>query len=146
GLSLDNEHVDGDVALSPDGRTLALSALHKGEEPQIWLRPIDSLVLQPLSGTTGAGFPFWSPDGRSIGFFAQRKLKRIPAGGGSVATVCDVGTARGGTWTTRDEIVFAPEPFGPLFRVPAAGGVPEAVTSTADEKESHRLPHALPDG
>src|SRR5262249_37697310 len=51
-----------------------------------------------------------------------------------------------GTWTTRDEIVFAPEPFGPLFRVPAAGGVPEAVTSTADEKESHRLPHALPDG
>ncbi|MFN0006348.1 MAG: protein kinase domain-containing protein [Planctomycetota bacterium] len=135
--------LDGSLALSPDGRTLVLALGRDWEHMQLWVRPLDSLTPQQLSGTDGATHPFWSPDGRAIGFFAQGKLKRIPAAGGTVTTVCAAIDARGGTWTSRDEIVFAPAPFGGLFRVPASGGVPEAITK-ADGAVTHRQPHALP--
>jgi Tol biopolymer transport system component len=136
---------DGSLALSPDGGTLVLCASRREQPLQLWVRPLESLMLQPLSDTSGATYPFWSPDGRTIAFFADGKLKRIPAGGGSVTTVCDAADPRGGTWTTRDEIVFAPAPFGGLLRVQSAGGVPQAITK-ADGSVSHRVPHALPDG
>ena len=137
--------VDGSLALSPDGRTLALCGGSDEEHFQMWLRPLDSLKVQPLADTHGATYPFWSPDGRTIGFFADGQLKRIPASGGSVTTVCAAPDARGGTWTDRDEIVFSPAPFGGLFRVPAAGGVPVAIT-TIEGRATHRVPHALPGG
>jgi Tol biopolymer transport system component len=138
-------NLDGSLALSPDGRILVFCAGRDVDHIQLWLRPLDSLIPQPLSGTDGATYPFWSPDGRSIGFFAAGKLKRIPADGGSVTTLCAAVDSRGGTWTSRDEIVFTPAPLAGLFRVPAAGGVPEPITK-AEGRVSHRLPHALPGG
>ena len=136
---------DGSLALSPDGQTLVLTASREGGKQQLWLRPLDSLDPQPLVGTEGASYPFWSPDGRRIAFFGGGKLRRMPATGGPVTTLCDAAEARGGSWGSDNTIVFAPEPFGPLQRVPAAGGTPVSITK-AEGRISHRLPHHLPDG
>lgn len=134
------------LALSPDGRTLALVAGPPGEPAQLWIRPLSSLVAQPLPGTEDAIHPFWSPDSKHIAFFSKGKLRRVPAAGGAVAVVCDAEGPRGGSWSIDNSIVFAPEPFGPLFRVPASGGTAKAVTAVTEEQETHRLPCFLPDG
>ncbi len=135
------------VALSPDGRLLALvGGRTSDEEKHIWIRSLDSLAAQPLQGTEDASHPFWSPDGKNIGFFAKGKLRRIPAVGGTVTLICDAEKARGGAWSIDGTIVFAPKPFGPLMRVSAAGGMPTPITEVTNEKETHRLPSFLPDG
>src|ERR1700686_669679 len=74
------------MALSPDGTKLAFVATATGGSPQLWVRPLDSTAAQPLAGTEDASFPFWSPDNRSLGFFAQGKLRIIDASGGAVQT------------------------------------------------------------
>ncbi|MGE5347410.1 MAG: hypothetical protein ACM3JH_15755 [Acidithiobacillales bacterium] len=107
---------------------------------------MDSLGAQAIEGTDGASDPFWSPDGRSIGFFADHKLKRVPASGGTVQTFCDAPEPRGGTWGEGDVIVFAPVPFGGLQRVSAGGGTPVALTSPREKEMTHRLPAFLPGG
>jgi Tol biopolymer transport system component len=90
--------------------------------------------------------PFWSPDSQSIGFFADRKLKRVPAGGGPVLTICDAQDGRGGSWNEQDLIVFAPAPFSGLSKVSASGGAPEVLTKPGRSGETHRLPWFLPGG
>ena len=130
-------------AVSPDGRTLAITAT--GEKgPQLWVRSLNSLQAQPLGGTEGATYPFWSPDSRFIGFFAQAKLQKIAATGGPAQTLCNAPAGRGGTWNLEDVIVFAPTNRGGLYRVPGAGGV--AVPITQPETGTHRYPVFLPDG
>ena len=137
--------IDRPLCLSPDGRKLAVVGSRGEGKPLLWIRALDSTEIQPLSGTEGADYPFWSPDGLEIAFFAEGKLKRLPATGGSVTTVCASESSRGGSWSSRGDIVFSPAAFGPLFRVPAGGGTPTPVSS-APGRESHRLPHFLPDG
>jgi eukaryotic-like serine/threonine-protein kinase len=137
--------IDRPLCLSPDGRRLAVVGSRGEQQPLIWIRALDSTELQPLSGTEGADYPFWSPDGLEIAFFADGKLKRMPATGGSVTTVCASESSRGGSWSSRGDLVFSPAAFGPLFRVPAGGGTPTPISS-APGRESHRLPHFLPDG
>ncbi len=110
------------------------------------MRATDSLSAQALDGTDGATEPFWSPDGQHIGFFADRRLKRVPAAGGTVQTVCDVADPRGGTWGEGDVIVFSPNPFGGLQRVSASGGAPVPLTTTSEKPMTHRLPVFLPGG
>ena len=99
-------------------------------------------------GTEGATFPFWSPDSRSIAFFADGKLKKVEAGGGNVHTICDASTrgAGGGTWNRDDVIVFAPFLEGGLVRVPAAGGTATPLTTLEAGEGNHVWPHFLPDG
>jgi eukaryotic-like serine/threonine-protein kinase len=137
-------------SLSPDGRYLMFLA-RRGSAAlvQIWVRSLASVEARELVGTEGAVLPFWSPDSRSIGFFAGGKLKRIDVSGGSVQTLADATSPSGGAWSREGTILFAPNSNGPLYRVPSVGGVPPVVTSLNGPSEktvSHRWPAFLPDG
>jgi len=133
--------------LSPDGRTIAFVAPDSGVN-RIWLRSLDALDARALPGTDGATYPFWSPNSEHLGFFAQRKLKKIAVAGGPPLTLCDVANGRGGAWNRDGDILFSPGPVGTLYRVPAAGGAPVPATKVAvpGSNEGHRFPEFLPDG
>ncbi|MGH9257036.1 MAG: protein kinase domain-containing protein, partial [Vicinamibacterales bacterium] len=134
-------------ALSRDGRWLVYVATSEGRS-QLWFRPLSEAAAQPLSGTEGATFPFWAPDGRALGFFADGKLKRLDIGGGTPQVLADAPVGRGGTWSAEDVILFTPVPLEPgvVMRVPASGGTPVPVTRLTDDERSHRSPQFLPDG
>ena len=138
----------GRFALSPDGRRLALVGSDADGKTLLWMRPMETDVAQPLAGTEGAAFPFWSPDSRFIAFLAGGKLKKIPAAGGTVVTLCDGALPASGTWSTDDVILFTPAGSSPLYRVPAAGGTPEPATTldAAAGDVQHWFPYFLPDG
>jgi eukaryotic-like serine/threonine-protein kinase len=135
-------------AISPDGRMLAFSAADSAGNTHVWVRSLDGLVAHPIAGTANASLPFWSPDARWIGFFADGKLKKAAANGGAVEVLCDAKNPRGGTWNRHDLIIFAPDGAGPLFRVSASGGEAEQVTTLDSTKQegAHRFPAFLPDG
>ncbi len=137
---------DPSTALSVDGTQLAFIA-NRDRVPVVWVRSLAAGESRPLPGTEGASFPFWSPDGRSLGFFANDKLKRIDVAGGVPLVVADAPNARGGTWNADGVILFAPGVAAPIVRVPARGGPVEAVTQqNAGSGPAHRLPQFLPDG
>jgi eukaryotic-like serine/threonine-protein kinase len=132
-------------ALSSDGRQIAFVA--NGEKgSQLWVRPLDQAEAQPLAGTDGASFPFWAPDGRAVGFFADGKLKRSDLSGGAIQVLADAPAPRGGTWNPDGIIVFAPTGVDPLMRVAAVGGAVTPVTQLGVGQASHRWPQFLPDG
>jgi eukaryotic-like serine/threonine-protein kinase len=138
----------GPVEVSPDGTRVVFSA-RKGEEAQLlWVRSLSTGETRQLPGTEGADRPFWSWDGRSIGFFADRKLKKIDAAGGSVFTLADAPEGRGGTWNSEGVILFSPGAATPILRVPANGGsaVPVTKLDVAQNEITHRYPEFLPDG
>ena len=134
------------LAISPDGARLVYAATGADGKKGLWIRALDGLDVQLLAGTEGAMIPFWSPDSRFIGFFADHKLKKVPAAGGAVQTICDAQDGRGASWNANDVIVFAPAPFGGLFRVSASGGAATPVTEVKGPGATHRLPWFLPDG
>jgi eukaryotic-like serine/threonine-protein kinase len=131
-------------AISPDGRRLVFSASTEGKS-QLWIRPLDSLSSQPVAGTDGAVYPFWSPDSASVGFFADGKLKRIDIAGGARQVLANAFVALGGAWNRDGIILFAPSAAGPLFKVPATGGEPVAITRLERGQTNHRFPQFLPD-
>jgi Tol biopolymer transport system component/predicted Ser/Thr protein kinase len=135
---------EGSFALSPDGSRMVYLAADPEGKLVLWVRSLDSPKAQPLEGTQGAEYPFWSPDGRAIGFFANAKLKRIEATGQGLQTLCDAPNGRGGTWNQDGVIVFNANGVGGLARVSAAGGAPVALTQ-AGPGISHRGPYFLPD-
>jgi len=134
-------------AISPDGRLLAFVAGSAGGD-KLWIRPLDSSVARDLPGTDGAAMPFWSPDSRSVGFFAAGKLKRIDVAGGLPTIICDANPGRGGTWNAEGTIVFNSVNDGPLLRVSSTGGTPVQLTTLdgGRRENSHRWPQFLPDG
>ena len=109
------------VTVSPDGRRLAFVAVGPDRKARILIRPLDSLSAQPLAGTEGASSPFWSPDSRFVGFFADGSLKKIDVGGGPAVTLCAAPVNMGGTWSPNGVIVFSPG-GGTLQKVSAAEG------------------------
>ena len=135
-------------ALSPDGLRLAYVASTPEGKSLLWVRSIDSLQARPLAGTDASGYPFWSPDGRFIGFFAGGKLKKIEPSGGPPVVLCDASDGRGGTWNREGDILFTPTVNAPIYRVSASGGPVVAVTALGQAKNeiSHRWPQFLPDG
>jgi Tol biopolymer transport system component/predicted Ser/Thr protein kinase len=137
----------GGNAISPDGSAIALVAT-SGGAPKLWLRRLDSVTARELAGTDGAQYPFWSPDSRSIGFFASGKLKRIDLLGGPVTTLADAPSNRGGAWGPDGTIIFAPGVTGALRRVPATGGaaIPFTELDAANHDSGHRWPQFLPGG
>jgi len=135
-------------AISPEGRRLVFSALRNGRL-QLYLRSLESDTAEPLNGTEGGSLPFWSPDGRSLGFSVNNELKRIDLDGGLVQTLTNVGNAQGATWGPDGVILYPflrPGQPGQLFRIPASGGEPVAVTKIASGQSSHRWPVFLPGG
>jgi eukaryotic-like serine/threonine-protein kinase len=103
--------------------------------------------IRLLQGTNDAAFPFWSPDSKSIGFFAQGKMKTVDINGGAPVVVCDAQSPRGASWGKDNIIVFAPSIQTPLSRIPASGGTPVQVTTLDTTLHTtHRWPSFLPDG
>jgi serine/threonine protein kinase/Tol biopolymer transport system component len=136
----------GPPVLSPDGSFIAFAATGADGKTGLWVRPTNALEAHVLAGTDGAIFPFWSPDSRSLGFFAEGKLRTIDLDVGSAQVVCDAPLGRGGTWGPGGVILFSPTPSAPLLRVSASGGTPVEITKVdAALHTSHRWPFFLPD-
>jgi Tol biopolymer transport system component len=138
-----------EMALSPDGKKLAFAATKPGGQPSLWIRDLEADEAHPVAGADVATFPFWSPEGRSVGYFGDGKLRRVDVSPGAAPqTICDADVGVGGTWNADGTIVFAPSSTSPLFRVSASGGTPVAVTKldTARHEVAHRYPFFLPDG
>jgi serine/threonine-protein kinase len=135
--------------LSSDGRTIAFAAadLEHGQD-MIFIRKLGEDSTRVLEGTEGAANPFFSPDGQSIGFFANGKLMRIPAEGGSTVTLADAQTPRGGVWLPDGTILFAPEYSSGLLAIDAGGGSPRPVLDIDDEsgERTFRFPDVIPGG
>jgi len=139
-----------DVALSPDGHTLAIIAYSdQTTKYMLWTHPVGGRGATPIPGTEDAVHPFWSPDSRSIAFFAQGKLKKVDMSpGASVQTLSDAPHGRGGSWNRDGVIIFAPEFFNGIYQISLSGGTPVQVTTPDVQRfeSSHRWPVFLPDG
>lgn len=138
----------GQIAVSPDGLTIAFVASDSSGSTSLWTRRIDALQSTELQGTEGASFPFWSPDNRFIGFFANNKLKRVERTGGPPFTICEIVTPRGASWGKDGKIVLPVDQITGLSVVPESGGTPVTITEldTVRMEQTHRYPYFLPDG
>jgi len=140
--------LSGPPVPSPDGSKIAFVAFMQGKAGTagLWLRSLDSTDARFLPGTEGALYPFWSPDGTFLAFFAGGRLKKLDLSGGSAIPICDVMEGRGGTWSTNGVILFGVR-AGSLSRVDASGGKPVRVTALDEARHeiSHRFPQFLPD-
>jgi Tol biopolymer transport system component len=136
----------GGIALSPDGRTAAYGASGQGKTG-LWIHPLDGSTARLIAGTVGAAYPFWSPDNKSVAFFARRKLQRVDLAGGPLVPICDAPDGRGGTWSSDGQILFGTISSG-LFRVPASGGTPSPLTTldASTGERAHRWPQVFPGG
>jgi serine/threonine protein kinase/Tol biopolymer transport system component len=140
----------GGLALSPDGRRLVFTAQGSEGRVMLWVRSLDGLTAQPLTGTDGAFYPFWSPDSASIAFFAGGTLKRIDVAGGSPVTLCDTprpsNLAAGGSWN-RDGVILFAQATVPIYRVSAGGGTATPATTLDQQagETQHWAPFFLPD-
>jgi Tol biopolymer transport system component len=141
------EHIQ--FQLSPQGDRLALVAAARGERPKIWIRSFETGVAQPLAGTDGANGIFWSPDGRSIAFQAEGKLKTVSLDGAAPQNLTDLSfDVSHGAWSSDGLIVFSRGSGGALVSVPATGGPVTPVTrlDTSRNETAHRWPQFLPGG
>jgi Tol biopolymer transport system component len=137
----------GPPVTSSDGTFIAFAATRTDGRTALWVRPTNTVEARELPGTEAATFPFWSPDDRSLGFFADGKLKTVELEGGSTQIVCEAPLGRGGAWGPGGVILFSPAPTAPIMRVSASGGTPVPVTKLdAALHTSHRWPFFLPDG
>jgi len=137
------------LAFAPDGSAIVyVATVAAHPEPQLWLRQIDQQTEYPIDGTDNARYPFWSPDSRSIGFFAGMRLKRVDLADGTVKDLAEAPYGRGGTWNRSGVILFARHNNSTIFRIPERGGSPVAVTRLdAQRRETdHRWPQFLADG
>ena len=131
-------------ALSPDGSQIAFVASAPGRAPSLWVRRLDSRVAQEIAQSDDAESPFWSPDGRSIGFFAQGKLRTIGLQGERPSILATILDATGGTWN--GEVILVGRVSGPIVRLPSAGGATSDATVMRPNAGGHRWPQFLPDG
>jgi Tol biopolymer transport system component len=138
----------GPPAISPDGSMLVFTAVGGGGGKRLWLRRLDDLTAHPVTGTEDASYPFWSPDNKSIAFYATGKLRRLDLATGSIVTLVDgIESGRGGSWSKTGVILYTPTYGSPLYRVADSGGPTQAAT-TLDTTvvTTNRFPQFLPDG
>jgi serine/threonine-protein kinase len=133
------------LALSPDGQMLAFTG-SKGGKTQLYLRQLTQLDAMALAETDDAVNPFFSSDGKWIGFFSNGKLRKVLASGGAAVTLADAPSGRGGTWTEDGHIIFCPDLTQgvSLVRVSEGGGKVEPQTTLAKGESWHRWPQMLP--
>jgi eukaryotic-like serine/threonine-protein kinase len=134
----------GPPALSPDGSKLAFLTA-TGMESKLWVRDVATGTAQQIPDVEQPSFPFWSPDGKYLGFFSAGKLKKVALAGGPVQVICDAPEGRGASWSPRGVILFTPNIFESLYQVPEGGGTPQKITE-AQSGWTHRNPYFLPDG
>ncbi|MGA9414764.1 MAG: protein kinase [Terriglobales bacterium] len=134
----------GAPALSPDGSKLAFLA-GAGSDTKLWVRDVTTGTVHQVEEIERATYPFWSPDGKYIGFFSGGKLKKVALAGGPVQVLCDAPEGRGASWNPRGVIILAPNIAEPLYKVPEGGGTPEKITETKPGW-TNRNPYFLPDG
>lgn len=156
-LPVDNV-VNGPIAVSPDGlRLAAVLTETKSANPLpsanegagvLSIRDLSGDQTRTLPGTEGATYPFWAPDGQSVGFFAGGKLKAVNVASGAIEELCDAPNGRGGSWSSQGTIIFVPNVYAPLMKVPDTGGSPTpAVKIPASvTRPLHRNPYFFPDG
>jgi serine/threonine protein kinase/Tol biopolymer transport system component len=132
------------LAISPDGRRIAFVAAAANGATNLWVRSLSSSAAQQIASTEGALYPFWSADSRQLGFFADRKLKKLDPSNGAIEIICDAMPSVGASWNSRGVILFTYNESGPIFKVDATGGVPQAVTKPGD-KRADVWPLFLPD-
>ena len=143
-LSSDQKMV---MALSPDARHLVYVA-RTGLQKQLYLHSLAQMETAPIAGTENTSDPFFSPDGRWVGFFSEAELKKISVDGGAPIVLTNASVSRGATWGPDGYVYFTPGFTSEIFRVSANGGEPQPVTtlSAVERERSHRWPEALPDG
>ena len=129
--------------VSHDGSAVVFAANNRQGARSLWLRRLDTTTLSELQETEGATFPFWSPDGEAIAFFAAGKLRRLDLASGTVQTIADAANGRGGDWNEDGTVLFTPEGSDVLYSVPASGGSPTPVTTLSEIHTTHRFPHFL---
>ena len=137
------------LALSSDGKWLAVVSPGETGLPQLYVQRIGSATARTLPGTEGASYPFWSPDSTWLAFFANSKLQKVAIAGGQPETITAVGGGpRGGSWGSRNVIVYARDSGGPLWRVNADGSGAASLTDKllGRGNATHRFPFFLPDG
>jgi Tol biopolymer transport system component len=135
----------GGPEVSPDGRNLVFNGVAEGKK-MLFVRPLDGATARALPGTEGGKFPFWAPDGKSVGFFADKQLKRVDIAGGPPVSLARADDARGGAWAG-DTILYTPFIYEAIWQVPASGGKPSRVTTVNPSLHTtHRWPHFLADG
>ena len=137
----------GPPVISPDGKRIAFVAADSTGKRYLYVRALQSLTAQRLSGTEGAVFPFWSPDNQFVGF-ASGRLKKVEASGGAPISICAAPNFRGGSWNSDGSIIFTPGPTSALLMVSSSGGTPTLLTKLDQSRKenSHRWPSFLPDG
>jgi Tol biopolymer transport system component len=136
----------GPPILSPDGSYLAFTAIGADGKTNLWVRSMNSADAHMLSDTQDAIFPFWSPDSKSLGFFANGKLRTIEVDSSVGQTLCDAQLGRGGAWSRTGVIVFSASPTSPLSQINANGGAPGPLIGLDALHSSLRWPSFLPDG
>jgi len=142
-----NGDYSGPPVLSRDGTRIVFSARVGKEPTALYVHALDSSISVKLEGTQNAAFPFWSPDGKFVAFFADGKLRKIPATGGAVTVLADAPGGRGGAWSQENVIVYTPDFRESLWKIGANGGTPERLTILDPSRHTtHRWPSFLPDG
>ena len=132
--------------ISPDGRRVAFVVRDRGGLTRLYVRELDGSVPHPLKGTEYAAMPFWAPDSRRLGFFAQGQLKAIDTAGGPPTAIAPAPVPRGGSWNSDDVILFVSVPVRPPLMVPASGGTPVPVAIAEGVRDTRWFPRFLPDG
>jgi serine/threonine protein kinase len=136
----------GPVVVSPDGKTLAFSAVDDKGHTNLWLRPLDAQQATMLPSTEDAASPFWSPDGHYLAFVADGKLKKVSISGGDAQTLADDVHSGSGDWSPDGVILFCKQNFGPISQIPASGGSTLPATRLSQDELANYNPSFLPDG
>jgi serine/threonine protein kinase/Tol biopolymer transport system component len=137
----------GPPVIRRDGTAITFSARAEKERAFLWVQSLNDVTPRKLDGTEGASFPFWSYDGKYIGFFADGHLKKVAAAGGPVTVITEASNPRGGSWNQDNIIIYEPDYREPLWQISASGGIPTRLTKFDSGKHTtHRWPLFLPDG